>query len=236
MRLSAKLLLLFVILATAPLAVVGLIAYENGQRTIEQSTFEHLAALNAIKEAFFERWIDYNEQVLSALAQRPSVQVQAASPGVATVGGAASSEVRAAYEHLDQDHLVPSIHRLGGYESLSILRAGDGRVLISTDKSMEGQARESATFFIQGRLGIYTGKVEYAPSEDGSVMYVSAPMSRQHWRCCGRRWTAQERSSTACSILPTRAGRSFSSPISTRWRARPSCAHRCPPRSTSNSI
>ena len=178
MKLSDKLRLLFLVLTTAPLAIVGYLAYDNGQRTIEQNTFGYLTVISLGKEAAFERWIANNEQTLAALAQRPLVRAQVAVLAASFVSADTTNrlEAQAAYDRLLQDHLTPSIRKLGGYENLSIIRASDGLIIASTDKSREGTYRESEPFFIHGKLDAYTGDVQYSLSDGAAVMYVSTPI------------------------------------------------------------
>ena len=178
MKLSTKLLLLFVVLTTTPLSIVGIIAYDNGRRTIEQNTFTHLTAVNTIKEAAFERWITYNEQTLIFLAQRPALRADTAIlvAYTTTTGAMHDPETRDIYDRLRQEHLDPVIYQLSGYKELSIVRASDGLVLASTDTDLEGKYRESELFFIAGQQRTYTGDVEYSLSHGAAVMHVSTPI------------------------------------------------------------
>jgi signal transduction histidine kinase/HAMP domain-containing protein len=178
MKLLTKLLLLLVLLTTLPLAAVGVIAYENGRRTIEQNMFDHLTAVDTLKVASFERWIIDNEQALVAQAQRPTLRAQIAvlATHVSATGDRADAEAQAAYARLRQDYLIPAVHQWSGYKSLSLIRASDGLILVSSDQSLEGKYREVEPFFNQGKLGTYTGDVEYSPDYGEVVMHVSTPV------------------------------------------------------------
>ena len=57
MKLATKLIILFLLLTTIPLAIVGYLAFDNGRRTIEQNVFNHLTSTNILKEDEFDRWV-----------------------------------------------------------------------------------------------------------------------------------------------------------------------------------
>jgi signal transduction histidine kinase len=171
-RLSTKLLLLFLLLAIIPLAVVGYLAYDNGRRTIERMTLSHLDSTSRLREAALERWIASNETVLESLASRRHVAELVA---ILASNDHADPEYRAAHDAILQDHLAPALEE-GHFLELAIIRAQDGLILISNDESLEGKYRESEPFFVEGKAGTYVGKVNYELSEGGAVMYVSTPI------------------------------------------------------------
>ena len=55
MKLAPKLTLVLLVLAVAPIVVVGYLAYENGRQTIEQKTIEHLVSTNHLKSQHDEQ-------------------------------------------------------------------------------------------------------------------------------------------------------------------------------------
>ena len=78
MKLATKLIIVFLLLTTIPLAIVGYLAYDNGRRTIEQNTLNHLISTNILKQNEFERWVRGNERSLRELARRSLVREYAA--------------------------------------------------------------------------------------------------------------------------------------------------------------
>ena len=170
MRLVTKLMVLFLLLTTLPLAVVGYLAYEDGRRTIEQNTFNRLISTTIYKEAEFNRWVENNEQLLRALARRPSVQE------CGTLLDPADPEHQTTPRRILERHLIPALEEEGGFLDLSILRASDGLILISTDKSLEGKYRESEPFFVEGKNRTYVGNVVYCLSLGEAVMHISTPI------------------------------------------------------------
>jgi signal transduction histidine kinase len=171
MRLTMKLMLFFLLLTTIPLAVVGYLAYDNGRRTIEQNTINHLISTNTLKEAEFDRWVRDHERLLRALTRCPLVQEYTA---VLVSRDSADPEYQAAYASLVEDHLIPTLEE-GGFLDLFILRGGDGLILVSTEKSLEGKYREGESFS-EGRDHTYTGNARYSLSLGEVVMHISTPI------------------------------------------------------------
>jgi signal transduction histidine kinase len=173
MKLATKLLFLFLLLAILPLAVVGYLAYDNGRRTIEQNVLNHLISTNILKQSEFDRWVHGSERGLRELAQRPLVREYAAT---LASQDPTDPEYQAAWASLAQDHLNPFLEEGSGYLALSILRAEDGLILISTDKSLEGKYRESEPFFVEGKNRTYVENVTYSLTHGGLVMHISTPI------------------------------------------------------------
>lgn len=172
-RLSTKLLLLFLLLAIVPPAVVGYLAYDNGRRTIERMTLNHLDSTSRLREAAFEQWIHHNETVLRSLATRRRL---ADAVAILASNDQADPEYRAAHDVILRDHLGPALEEEGHFLELAIIRAQDGLILVSSDESLEGKYRESEPFFVEGKVRTYVGKVSYTLSEGGAVMHISTPI------------------------------------------------------------
>ena len=181
MKLATKLTLLFLLLSIIPLAVVGYLAYDNGRRTIEQNTLNHLISTTILKEDEFERWVKGNERTLRALASRPGVQEYAtvmASHDLSTGSGRdpAAPEYQAAYGSILERHLTPTLEEEGGFLDLAILRGDDGLILTSTDERLEGKYRESEPFFVEGKNRTYVESVAYSLALGELVMHISTPI------------------------------------------------------------
>ncbi len=106
MRLATRLALLLLVLSTAPLALVGWLAYRSGGSAIESDTITHLTSTNILKEHEFERWIDNNERSLRELARRPLVRESAA---VLASQDPADPEYQDAYNSIIEDHFGPTL-------------------------------------------------------------------------------------------------------------------------------
>jgi len=173
MKLATKLIIVFLLLTTTPLAIVGYLAYDNGRRTIEQGTLNRLTSTTILKQNEFERWVKDNERTLRALASRPGVQEYAA---VLAAQDQADPEYQAAYGSILDRHLNPTLEEEGGFLNVSILRGEDGLILISTHEELEGKYRESEPFFVEGKNGTYVENVTYSLALGELVMHISTPI------------------------------------------------------------
>ena len=68
MKLYPKLLLLFLVFAALPTAVLGAFAYQSSRQSIEERTTQHLVSTNLLKQAQIDRWIGDNARALETLA------------------------------------------------------------------------------------------------------------------------------------------------------------------------
>jgi len=181
-RLSTKLLLLFLLLAIIPPTVVGYLAYDNGRRTIERMTLNHLDSTSRFTEAAFEGWIAGNEMLLRSLASRPLLEEAVA---ILASNDQADPEYRAAHDAVLREHLGPALEEQGCFLELAIIRAQDGVIVVSSDESLEGKYRESEPFFVEGKARTYVGKVSYSLSEGGAVMHISTPIHDERGEVIG---------------------------------------------------
>jgi len=174
MKLATKLMLLFLLLTTIPLTVVGYLAYEDGRRTIEQNTINRLISTNIYKEAEFERWVEDNGQRLRSLAGRPYFKDQFAAEIAAH--DPADPEHQLVHRRIREDHFLPTFEEEGGFIELFILRASDGLILVSTDEKQEGKYRESEPYFVEGKNRTYVQNVTYSLALGEAVMHISTPI------------------------------------------------------------
>ena len=179
-RLSTRLTILFVLLSISPLAVVGYLAYDNGQRTIEQDTHNRLISTTILKEAEFNRWVEGNERSLRELARRPTIGEYAAvmawrDPSTGSGRDPADPEYQAAHRSLHEDHLNTTLEEEGGFLDLSILR-DDGLILCSTDEKLEGKYKESEPYFVEGKNRTYVQNAYYSLTLGEAAMAIGTPI------------------------------------------------------------
>jgi hypothetical protein len=172
MSLTAKLIVIFLLLSIVPLSLVGYLAYEDGRQSIEQDTIDRLLTTTLLKEAEFEAWLDDNEGDIRVLAQRPSLRQYAS---VSVSQDPTSPEYRAAYDRIRQDHFLPYLEAQTNFLDFSIIRASDGLILVSTHEGLEGKYREDEAFFIEGQKATYVGNVEFEITTGEQVMHISTP-------------------------------------------------------------
>jgi PAS domain S-box-containing protein len=174
MKLATKLTILFVLLAIIPLAIVGYLAYDNGRRTIEQNTINHLVSTNILKQAEFDRWVEDNARQLRSLAGQPFFKDQFAAEIAAH--DPADPEHREVHRKIREDHFLPTLKEEGGFVELFILRASDGLILVSTDEKEEGKYRESELYFVEGKNRTYIENVYYFLTLGEAAMTIATPI------------------------------------------------------------
>ena len=150
--------------------------------TVEDQTFRFLTATNILKQSEFTRWLENDALVLVLLAQRPTLMQLTAEliqPDGSTAATNNLEELRnlQAYRDLLKVHLLPVSDTLGGFETLSIIRADDGLIMISTDDMFEGKYREHEVYFLEGKLHTYIDDVSYQPSIGKIALHISTPIT-----------------------------------------------------------
>ena len=175
MKLTTRLVLLFFFLSFLPVTAIGYLAYQNGRQAIEDNTSTHLLTTTAYKQYEFNSWLDDTEEKLDVLAQRPLVIDNAA---VLMTSDSKQADFQQAYQRLLTDHFSPNL-RDNKFLSFTLIRPADGKIIMSTEKELEGKYRENEAFFLQGKGGPFVDEVRYFPSEDETALHISTPVLDQ---------------------------------------------------------
>jgi two-component sensor histidine kinase len=173
MKISTRLLLIFLLLSVIPMGTIGYIGYRNGLQTIKQDTIDHLVSMNLAEEADFNRWINSCKSQIKALAQRPLVRKFAAQ---LTSGDIAAEVYRRLRHKIINDHFEATIKSGTEFIDLSLLNKSDGRVMVSTDSRSEGKYRKNDRFFIEGQHRTFVDEVSYWLTTEKVVLHVSTPI------------------------------------------------------------
>jgi PAS domain S-box-containing protein len=173
MKLSTRLILIFLFMSVMPMAAIGYIGFRNGIQTIKQDTIDHLVSMNLSEEAEFNRWINDSRSQIKALAQRPLVRKFAAQLSSAETSAEVHRQLR---RKIIDDHFAASIEAGIGFIDLSLLDKSDGRIMVSTDPRLEGEYREDKRFFVEGKLRTFVGEVAFWRSTEDLVMHISTPV------------------------------------------------------------
>jgi len=144
MRLFYKLVLSFVLVAIVPLSIAALTAFWNGSKAINHEITTHLTATNNLRGAAVAIWFEEKERRLSELARRPQIKgyVQLLISPDST-----EREREDAAGRIERDHLKITLEEEGGFISIFLLGAGDGKVISSTDETQMGKFRENQMYF-----------------------------------------------------------------------------------------
>ncbi|BBO86104.1 hypothetical protein DSCO28_66700 [Desulfosarcina ovata subsp. sediminis] len=172
MKLNAKLSMLFFLLTVIPVCVVGYLSFQNGRMTIRENVVDHLQSINLHKKAEFERWVRDNARVLELLAGMPFFRQK--FPHLLAARSESGPDRVAAHATI-LDHLKPTVDG-GLFWELFIIRADDGRVMLSTDENQEGKFLDDQPYFIEGRHGTFIQNVYYAMSIQKPAMTISTPL------------------------------------------------------------
>jgi PAS domain S-box-containing protein len=173
MKLATKLILTFLLFSIVPLTVVGFLAFDNGRQAIEQDMTDHLLSTTLLKKAEFGTWIDDSKRDLRAMAARPGFQQITT---VLVSQDSTSPEYRSAYKRIREDGFDLFLQEQSSFLELSLIRARDGRILVSTYDSLEGKYRESEPFFIEGQKDTYVEHITYSMTLGEQVMHISTPV------------------------------------------------------------
>ena len=174
MKLTTKLTLLFVLLTTLPLSLLGYLAFTNGQRTIHQNTVNLLVSINNLKKANFIDWIENKKDRLSLFAKRPLIVDF--SRILTSYGNENTAEWEIASRKVIDEHFKVSIEGGGGFFELMILRPGDGLIVTSTDERHKFKYREDQAFFRNGKERTYVQNAYYSLSLEQALVTVSTPI------------------------------------------------------------
>ena len=173
MRLSSKLAVLLTLFSIFSIAIVGYSAFENSRRILEQETINHLLSTNKSKEVQINRWIGDLSRTIEILAESPFFVDEFA--GKMTTYDPLDPAHRAVHGNILAKYLKPVVEKTG-FSELFILRAGDGRVLISTDSVQEEKSKELMPFFVNGKTRTFVQNVYYSMSLQQPVMTVGTPL------------------------------------------------------------
>lgn len=178
MKITTRLILFVLLLASIPSSVVAFLAYYNGRNAIEQNLSTHLTATALYKQGEIERWIKNNESKLENIANRPLV-VEYAEILVSTT--ASDPEYQSAYQNLIRDHLEPNL-RDGNFLSYEIIRLRDGKIVFSINEDAIGKFRENEPYFLEGRIHTFTDQMRYIPQDSKVAMHISTPILTREGR------------------------------------------------------
>jgi len=173
-KLTTKLTLLFVLLTTLPLSLLGYLAFTNGQRTIHQNAVSLLVSINNLKKANFIDWIENKKDRLSLFAKRPLIVDF--SRILTSYGNENTAEWEIASRKVIDEHFKVSIEGGGGFFELMILRPGDGLIVTSTDERHKFKYREDQAFFRNGKERTYVQNAYYSLSLEQALVTVSTPI------------------------------------------------------------
>ncbi len=169
--LATRLLILFLVLALVPLALVGALSYDWGQRRISAAVEAHLESVAILKEQEVEQWVEHLEHTVAWVAQDPHTREL-----VPALLASAPGEAEYARAH---DQLAAELDRLaalGHTSPLLLLDASDGRIVVASDPVWEGQFRDMERWFVEGQEGTRSSNLYYSQRLEQPTMVIATPV------------------------------------------------------------
>jgi signal transduction histidine kinase/HAMP domain-containing protein len=178
--LMARLVTTFVFLLLVTVSIVSVLAYIQARRSLTQSAFERLRAVSFLKEDGLNHWVNQQRLNLDYTAWQLEVRTQA---GSLMDVGSSPNERRSSYEALT-DYLKYVVTSVSDSDELFILDL-DGKVVVSTSSSHEGQSHAEDLFFRQGLSSTYVQPVYTSPVTNRPTITVATPLFNQDRRRVG---------------------------------------------------
>ncbi|MFW6126251.1 MAG: HAMP domain-containing protein [Chloroflexota bacterium] len=170
--LQTRLVVLFLVLAIVPMAVVGYMAYDSGRRSIARDVKAHLQNVAILKEQEIDAWIEHLEHAITWSATNPQIMDSATALAAHPAGGP---------EHIAaRSSLVSEFTRVAGLGHISpvfLLDANSGQIVASSDTSWEGQFRETMSWFTEGKSGVYVSDIFHSLALGRPTIVVAAPVT-----------------------------------------------------------
>jgi len=174
------------VLVTAVAISAGSIStgYRDGQR----QAIDRLELVATLRTVEIDDWVQTVQSTLAgSLQQAPEHRF--VDPGMADVVATLldmpmdSEERQQAYEFLGYN-LDQWLKQAQQFEVIYFMDR-DGKVLVATDPSLEGEVFADETYFSRGTVGSYVGPLLYSQSLERPVLYTSRPILGEYGRLLG---------------------------------------------------
>ena len=169
--LMTRLVTSFLLLLLVTVSLVGYIAFLHAKQALSQAVFGQLEAAATLKEDELNRWIADQRQDVLFIAALPQVRTQAE---VLLQLEETDPQYQSAYTLLS-DYLSSVATRKLDLEEIFILDAS-GKVILSTDKTREGEYHADEDYFTQGWLGVFVQSVYHSPDTGEPTMTIALPL------------------------------------------------------------
>jgi PAS domain S-box-containing protein len=179
LRLTSRIVLIFVVFVAVLLAMVGVLSYRSGSEFLEAAAISEMRAVAIEKEAAVVAWM---EQRLSDFGQVANDQDLTERASLLIAAAPGSEEARAARAALLRDldpHLSGS---RTGYLELFVIEPEGGKVVASTSPTEEGKSKIGQEYFDQGRNGLYLQAPYSSVDLKGPAMTAAVPLRSKDGR------------------------------------------------------
>lgn len=172
MKLTTKLILIFLILSIVPLSLVGYLSYDRGRHSLRQGVLDYVTTVNILKSDELKGWMQDKKHILEELARQPIV----AEYSFAIASSDPLDIEIERYREFLNGYLMQIVREGRGLTWLGVLRPDDGMVMVSTDEQLEGQRLADQDFFLNGAETTHLQSVYYSPASDAPSMAFGTPV------------------------------------------------------------
>jgi PAS domain S-box-containing protein len=152
LRLTSRIVLIFLILATALLASVGGLSYRNGRESLKAAAISEMRAVAVEKEAALDTWIEERLADLSRIATDADLVERTA---LLMAAAPASGEAVAAHTLLLKELEPHLTGPLAAYTELLVIEPEGGKVMASSNPTEEGKSKIGFDYFDNGKADLY---------------------------------------------------------------------------------
>ena len=178
--LTTRLVCSFLLLSLVIVSLVGYFAYVQATGALKQSVFDRLEAVSTLKEDGFDHWVDDQLQNEVMIAWMPVVREQT---GTLLSTPWSDPNHQMAYTSLSE-YLNLVVTQTSYSEEMFILDL-NGTVVVSTDKTHEGQSLASAPFFSEGQSKTFVQNVYLSPVTGRPIITIVTPIFDSQGRRIG---------------------------------------------------
>jgi PAS domain S-box-containing protein len=173
LRLTSRIVLYFVLLATVVLAVVGVLSYRSGNESLKAAAISEMLAAAIEKEAALDTWIEERLVDIVQISSPADVAEKAAN----LVAAAPASEAARSAHAIVLDELEPHLvgHR-GAYLELFVMEPAGGKVVASTSPAEEGKFKLGHPCFDNGKTNLYLQAPYRSADMAAPAMTVAIPL------------------------------------------------------------
>ena len=171
----------FILLSIVPLALVGWIAFLLARTVLEQSIFDQLNAVTAVKEEELDRWVTDRTNDVFFLSRSPDI-VQPAT-FILTQNDHSPEEQAAALETLTA-YVRDVVTRRSDIAELFILST-TGDIIFSSDETHVGRPQADSRYFVEGWDMTFVQKVYNSDLLDRPTITIATPLLNDRSRRMG---------------------------------------------------
>jgi len=150
--LTSRIVLYFVLLATALLAVVGVLSHRSGSESLKAAAISEMLAAAIEKEAALDTWIEERSADIRQLSTFVDLDGKAANLIAAPPG---SEEARSAHAILLEELGPRTTSPHSGFTELFVMEPESGKVMASTSPAEEGKSKLGHPYFDSGKTQFY---------------------------------------------------------------------------------